>query len=119
MCTSKPQLLTPIIKRTSLSLPECPAPPKAQKHNLTCGAEDFPSLPFVVNNGETGVDMMLKPRQAYQASTSFSIKTVKKEQGTRPKMENIAVLFIKARQSKEDLVIGCMQIPHMQVPKAA
>ena len=122
MCTSKSQVLTPITQRTSLSLPQCPPPPKAQKPNLTHRSGGFPSLPFVVNNGEiakTGVDMMLKSRPAYQASASFSIKTFKKEQVAMPDAENIALLLRKARGSNRGFVIEYLPNPHIPISKAA
>ena len=122
MCTSKSQLLTPITERTSLSLPQCPPPPKAQKPNLTYGPGGFPSLPFVANDCEiakTDVDMMLKPRPSHQASTSLSIKTVEKEQVARPTIENIAALLRKARGSNRGFAIEYLPNPHIPISKAA
>lgn len=54
MCTtSKLNVLTPVSKRPSLSLPECPPTPKARKPTLSLESGCFPSLPFCFDVEDT------------------------------------------------------------------
>lgn len=117
--------LTPEIKRTCVSLPECPAAPRAQRPTLS--HMNFPTLPFQFNDeeerswgsSEPSSETTPKPRPVYtNLSASFDGAKLGKRQRSVLSMSETVALFKEANELKQHAALfECLQ--GHRFPKAA